>query len=319
MKTANLLLLNVLCISALFAKPEGFHLKAGEAAPPISEKADSLTIASRGNAIIEWESFCIERQELVQFLQDGPSSCVLNRVTGPLQSSIMGALQSNGKVLLINPQGILVGENARIDTAGFTASTLDVLDADFLKGSELLFFGESPGAVVNYGTIHCLNGDIVLLGRTVRNGGALEADGVALSAGVEILVKPDDAERVFIRAGHAEGAVEHTGLIQALTVELKASANPYAKAVQSAGTIEAQHMGEITFEAGEGVCEVSGQVTAPAGRVHVLGRDVHLLAGAEIDVSGNEGGGTILVGGDFQGKNPAIANAKRVWVAPKQK
>ncbi len=65
----------------------------------------------------------------------------------------------------------------------------------------------------------------------------------------------------------------------------------------------------------EGTSEVSGSIVAQnGGTVHVLGRNVHLLNGADIDASGDEGGGTVLIGGDYQGKNEAIKNAKQTWV-----
>ena len=48
-----------------------------------------------------------------------------------------------------------------------------------------------------------------------------------------------------------------------------------------------------------------------AHTVHVLGDEVHLLDGTEIDASD---GGTILVGGDREGKNPEVKNAQRTWV-----
>ena len=50
------------------------------------------------------------------------------------------------------------------------------------------------------------------------------------------------------------------------------------------------------------------------GQVSVLGQYVGLTANASIDVSGDAGGGTALIGGDFQGKNPDVQNAARTFV-----
>ena len=55
-------------------------------------------------------------------------------------------------------------------------------------------------------------------------------------------------------------------------------------------------------------------VTSNGGRVHVLGNKVGLFDLAQIDVSGATGGGTALVGGDFQGKNPAVLNADYTYI-----
>ncbi len=66
--------------------------------------------------------------------------------------------------------------------------------------------------------------------------------------------------------------------------------------------------------------EVSGSVQAlpdGKGRIYLLSRgEVHLLEGTLVDASGTLGGGTILIGGDFQGKGQ-VANAQSTFVSPK--
>ncbi|MEI2579878.1 beta strand repeat-containing protein [Scytonema sp. PRP1] len=64
-----------------------------------------------------------------------------------------------------------------------------------------------------------------------------------------------------------------------------------------------------------GTVTSSGQLTAPGGTVQVLGDRVGLLDNARIDVSGETGGGTVLIGGDFQGKGE-VPNAARTFVGP---
>ncbi len=65
---------------------------------------------------------------------------------------------------------------------------------------------------------------------------------------------------------------------------------------------------------------MSGQVIAEkengeGGVVHVLGTNIQLLDGARIDTSGAFGGGEVLIGGGFQGKDPDIKNAEHVFVS----
>jgi filamentous hemagglutinin family protein len=50
------------------------------------------------------------------------------------------------------------------------------------------------------------------------------------------------------------------------------------------------------------------------GIVHILGDTIALAGNALLDVSGERGGGTILIGGDYQGSNPAVANAQRTLI-----
>src|SRR5688572_32863040 len=113
----------------------------------------TLTVTNTPGAIINWQSFGIASQEITKFLQQSGASAVLNRVTGATPSTILGQLQSNGRVFLINPNGITIGNGAVIDVAGFVASSLNLSDADFVTGRHR--FTETPGAgaVVNQGTI----------------------------------------------------------------------------------------------------------------------------------------------------------------------
>ena len=56
-----------------------------------------------------------------------------------------------------------------------------------------------------------------------------------------------------------------------------------------------------------------GKATAPGGKVEVLGNIVSLINNANIDVSSETGGGTVLIGGDYQGRD-ALINASRTYI-----
>ncbi|MEZ5434208.1 MAG: filamentous hemagglutinin N-terminal domain-containing protein [Verrucomicrobiales bacterium] len=109
-------------------------------------------------AIIHWEDFSISAGELTQFIQPGSGSAVLNRVVTGNPSAIHGALRANGKVMVINPNGILVGATGSIDVGGLVLSTLDVSDADFLGGGDMVFKGNTSAGVVNYGRVNAVGG-----------------------------------------------------------------------------------------------------------------------------------------------------------------
>jgi large exoprotein involved in heme utilization and adhesion len=87
---------------------------------------------------------------------------------------ILGALQSNGRVFLINPSGILFGAGSQVDVGGLVASTLNLSNADFLAGR--LRFTEVPGAgsVVNQGSITTpTGGQVYLIAPNVQNSGII--------------------------------------------------------------------------------------------------------------------------------------------------
>jgi filamentous hemagglutinin family protein len=129
--------------------------------------------------IINWGSFSIGPQQLVQFLQSGSGSATLNRVIGQEPSQILGQLQANGRILLINPNGILFGPGSVVDTGSFLASTLALQDGDFLAGRyDLHWDGVSPlRAIVNQGEIRVAEGGfLALVSPLLDNQGVLVAE-----------------------------------------------------------------------------------------------------------------------------------------------
>src|SRR5256885_14907992 len=96
---------------------------------------------------------------------------MMNRVTGYITdkgrvidpSVILGQLLSNGRIFLLNPSGIAIGQGAVIDVAGFAASSLNMSDADFING-RMRFAGSGlEGKVANAGTIRTPEGGHVYL------------------------------------------------------------------------------------------------------------------------------------------------------------
>jgi filamentous hemagglutinin family protein len=322
----NLTLLSTLaCASHIAALPSGLEIVSGDALTSSVENV--LTIESGKTAILQWNDFSISKNEIAKFIQQDRHSMVLNRVVGGSESSILGLLESNGRVYLINPNGVFIGPGGRVETSGFLASTFDVLDEEFLRGDSLFFSGNSDKPIHNLGTIFCPEGNIHLFAAHIVNEGDLQAPQgrVGFSSGSDILLQKDGSSNIYIRPLSSEevkegAAIDHRGTISALTVELQAGANLYAKAIQCSGMIEASCIqetgGDIRLVAERGLTEINGgTLVAVGGKIHVLGEQVALVGRTEIDVSGETGGGTILVGGDFQGNNPDIQNSKQTFVS----
>jgi filamentous hemagglutinin family protein len=208
--------LTLLCVAPALALPVAPTVAHGSAS--FSQSGSTLTVTNTPNAIINWGSFSIGQNELTKFVQQSSASAVLNRVTGQSPSQILGQLQSNGRVFLINPNGIVFGQGARIDTAGLIASTLNLSDADFLAG-KLRFSGTGSEAKVdNQGTINTAQGGFVyLIAPNVENSGLINAPNgdVLLAAGhsVEIADGLNPALRVVLTA--PEGSVINLGQVLA--------------------------------------------------------------------------------------------------------
>lgn len=103
----------------------------GAVATTIDSVASGATIAANGHSIIDWKAFGIEAGQKLSF--DTSNGALLNRVIGNDISKILGSLVQKGEcpLLLLNPNGILVGGNATIDASQLVLSTLAISTDDF--------------------------------------------------------------------------------------------------------------------------------------------------------------------------------------------
>ena len=114
--------------------PEGGTVVGGAATIQGQGGPAVIVNQSSPSAIINWNTFNIRANESVRFNQPSSSSTVLNRVTGGQgPSEIMGTLTANGRVFIINRDGVLFGPGSVVNTAGFLATTSDIKNADFMR------------------------------------------------------------------------------------------------------------------------------------------------------------------------------------------
>jgi filamentous hemagglutinin family protein len=313
----------------------------------------ALTINTTGNSIFNWQGFSIGVNEITRILQaSGASSASLHRVlAGGDISTILGTLQSNGRVFLINPAGVVFGAGARIDVAGLVASSLAMSDNDFLAGR--MRFTEVPGAgpVVNRAGSEitaATGGRVYLVAPSVENSGIIRAPQgeILLAAGKSAELVSESSPYVTVRVtADAEQALNVGSLIAE-----SGRIGMYGALVRNSGMAEASGAvtgpggsirfvatkdltldagsrtiangasgGDILLQAQGGTNLISGSVEAKGasgngGNIQALGVRVGVVGHGILDASGDTGGGTVLVGGDFQGKNAGVQNAEQTLI-----
>jgi filamentous hemagglutinin family protein len=261
---------SALCLATrpAIGNPTGGQIVAGSASITSPAVNQLLINQATPSAIINWQTFSIAAGESTRFAVPAGGS-TLNRVVTGSPSSIYGSLSSNGRIILVNPNGIVVGPSGQIDTAGLVLSTSNVSDAQYLAGGDLRFSGSSSASIVNQGRITTSGGDVFLVARTVDNQGSISAPGgtVGLAGGTEVLIKAADSGdgRVFIRGGR--GSVGNSGAIDAAVAELRAAGgNQYALAVNNTGVVRATGVatqgGRVFLTANKGEISSSGAVSA---------------------------------------------------------
>ena len=284
--------------------------------------------AGSNHSAINWNSFSIGSGNTAHFVQPNAASLSINRVVTNTPSQLFGTLSSNGKLVLVNQSGIAVGAGAVVDTAGFTASTLGMSQADAIAG-RLRFNGAGSGAnssnLTVHGTIIAKGGDVVLIAPNVdvAKSAVIESQGgsVMLAAGQSVEVTGRGLEGITLQlqapadqalnlgtlkgdaVGIFAGTLRHSGVIQAVRADMQGG----KVVLRAVGDAYLQGQGQIN----------AASATGQGGSVDVLGNRVAMLDDAVIDVSGKRGGGSVRVGGDYQGGNPNISNADISYVGPK--
>ncbi|NER49790.1 MAG: filamentous hemagglutinin N-terminal domain-containing protein, partial [Symploca sp. SIO1A3] len=303
--------------------------------------------SSGHNKFHSLEQFGLNSGQIANFLANPQIHNILTRVVGGNPSVINGLIQVTGgnpNLYLINPAGIVFGKNARLDIpASFTATTADgigfadgwfnaVGDNNYqaLVGNpnSFAFTSKQSGSIVNAGELEVGAGkSLSLLGGTVVNTGTISAaggkititavpgenlvrigqEGMALSLEVEPVrtngdsslpraagITPRDLPQLL-----TGGNVNHATEIQ----------------VNPDGTVELTSSGiaippEVGTAIASGTLDVSGET---GGSINILGNKVGVI-GANIHASGTNGGGTVLIGGDYQGQG-TVPNALRTFVS----
>jgi len=317
----------------------------GGSATITGQGSSSVTInQSSGSAVINWNTFNIGVGESVRFNQPSSSSIALNRVTGGLgPSEILGTLTANGRVFVINRDGVLFGPGAVINTSGFLATTSDIRNSDFMAGRmNFNIPGRPDASIVNQGRITATSGGFAaLVAPGVRNSGTITATlgTVTLAAGntfsldmygdrlITLAVNDQIASKVIdVATGKPlTSLVTNDGRIRANggRVELTAAAarTVVDSVINTSGIIQANSIGRrngmivlggaTSSSKGAGAptqtIRISGTVSAAGkrkgttgGTVVVSGENIQ-LASAKIDASGRNGGGKVMIGGDWAG------------------
>ena len=326
--------------STAYALPVGGQVSAGSADISYAGGRANITQVT-SHAVIDWSSFNIGSGEAVQFYQPSSSSISLNRIHDANPSTIAGSLTANGQVWLVNPNGVMFGKGAQVNVGGLLATTSDIDNGRFMSGDYTFSHPGNPlASIFNAGSIHIADGGIAaLVGPNVTNDGLIEARLGKVQLGsadtftfdlygdglINLAASPAIASQLVSNSGSiiADGGT--------VMMTAAAAGNVVNSLIDVSGIIQANSVGNqdghITLYAegsnavpgnvaadkgvkqGESVVQVSGTISAvgqnageKGGIIAALADWVGIKSGATLDASGNAGGGTIKVGGDFHGQ-----------------
>lgn len=219
-KVAALALLTPLFLLAHSGKPE---VISGSARYELQGNTEVLHVSDK--TIVEYPKFNIEKNEAVRFEQPSHRSTVLCRVKGTEYSKIHGMLEANGKLLLVNPNGIFFSKTAQVNVGSLIASTLDIQNHDFLN-DRFKFHFTHDSAIVNKGNIQAAHNVAFLAPQIVNQGVVVAKAGKIVLMGAELMTLDfdgDDLIKFAVEVPLKSGFIEQAGELTAGQVMMKLS------------------------------------------------------------------------------------------------
>ena len=264
-----------------FALPDGASVRGGGIEFSNPDPATLQIRQEQRRGAVDFNSFNIRANERVLIQQPDAKSLFLGRVVGGLgPSKIDGLLKANGGVILLNPQGLLIGPSGSVNTASFMASTLDANPEQFLSGGPLRLWkptsGPAEGQILNQGSISVAEGGLAaLVGANISNEGLISArmGTVVLASGqsATLDVNGDGLITLAVSDEVLNSLINQQGTIQAPGGAIWIGASHLGGALTSVvnvgGLVQANSMEELL--GGEAI-------SAPAGAITVAGKQVKL-------------------------------------------
>jgi len=270
----------------VFSLPENAVVNGGEVS--FQTNNNVFNIHQQSNlASINYSSFNIQSNEVVNFIQPNTNSIALNRVTGNSVSQIFGQMNSNGQVFLVNPNGILFAAGSSVNTGGLFATTLNISDSDFFNKNLSFDNQGSFASIINHGVIQ---GEyIALVSPGIDNHGELisELGNVHLHAADAVEVSFNDGINIKTTAASYDAIINNHGTIAADGGQIVLTASARNELVETVinneGIIRAnsiqQSEGRIFLVAqDQGDVINAGVIDASAADQDINGGEIHLTA-----------------------------------------
>jgi fibronectin-binding autotransporter adhesin len=247
--------LTIVAAGPAVAEPEGGDVVGGRGS--ITTIGDLTEITQLTDRVsINWDTFNVASGETVRFLQPDSTSVALNTIFDQNASQIFGTIDANGRVLLINPNGMIFGPTAQVNVAGLVASSLSISTADFMAGNYSFEAADGLGGLVlNQGTLQAAPGGfIALLGNAVANEGLIIADAgtIAMGSGNKVALDFDGSGLIYFEvesdvlnsALGVDSAVSNSGSLIAdggqVLLTARAAQDVFTRAINNDGLIQAR-------------------------------------------------------------------------------
>ncbi len=141
----------------------------------IDKSGNTTTVnQSSDKLIVNWNKMNVDEGDTLNFVQKHTNAAVLNRIHSVDPTTILGTLNANGRVFVVNPNGVLIGNGASVNFGTLVASSLGIKDEDF-KADKLNFADGGKGEVSNLDQITARESVALIDANEVANDGLITA------------------------------------------------------------------------------------------------------------------------------------------------
>ncbi|WP_416469273.1 filamentous hemagglutinin N-terminal domain-containing protein [Saccharophagus degradans] len=282
--------------SGAFAGPEGAQVVAGDIALDEGVQGQFNIQQNSDRAVINYQNFSIGQGEAVNVVQPGENAVLLNRVVGNNLSQIDGALNANGQVFLVNPQGVMFGGGAQVNVGGLLVSTVDINTEAFMTGglvpADSAANSNPAASIVNNGDITAAGANgVVFVAPIVENNGKIEAIGgdITLSTGNGLFAQVDGSPISILLDSPYQGGVS------------QGQASASGSNITNHGTLRAQRISEqggnivLVAEQGDainmGTMDTAATAAGGAGDITVQANRIAQFGAITSQAGANQGDG----------------------------
>jgi filamentous hemagglutinin family protein len=317
------LLLTTALVTMTFAAPKAYAVSdlttptgevvVGGAATFDRPVAGLLNVTqTTDRAVINWSNFDIGAKATTNFVQPSAGSLAVNRVlsAGVDPTQILGKLNANGKVMILDRNGVFIGKDAKINVGAIVAGAGDVATSQVMSGSPTIRIDNmAPNATVeNQGRITAADAGLVaLVAPTVKNSGTITAKlgKVGFGSGTKVIVDlyGDGLISVATDSKLSHALIENSGKIAAEggTVQMSTSvaAGIVSNAINNSGMVDVSSVtvkgGKIVLAGGTSAnVNNSGKLYAQSavegGKIKMTGHNVDVSGVANAESTGGKGG-----------------------------
>jgi filamentous hemagglutinin family protein len=317
--------------------PTSPHLLGGKATVTKPSAGTMVITQTSSTAVISWQSLDVGAGDTVQIVQPSNTSVLVLEVPKNAQNpapatDIAGDIESNGRVIIVNADGITVDQGATITSqsatgtgGGVILTTASMTAAEFMARSTAYTITSSPdGSITMNGTIETGKGGMVgLLAPNMSVGGLISTPGpngqvdlIGATSATKLSFSGDEelstTNAVTTVPAGLDSLVTVSGEVSApggfVRIKAYAAKDVINTAIKIPGSVTTptfgSTVGRIFIEAAGGTVSSGGSLLAQGRNSSQLGGRIQIDSTGtvafgtttDIDVSGGAGGGTIAIG-----------------------